>query len=90
MQSRADAALMALITVCLPAGLYIAIHYVVMLRDPLHLYSVLLLSCTPAFAIALLPTGLWWLPGPPVFVRFLHNTILVGHPSSFSSSEQLS
>jgi hypothetical protein len=76
-QSRADAALMAFITVFMPPALYMAIHYVVFFRHVIHLYSVLLLGCVPALVVAIIPQGLWWLPGPPALVRFLRNTLLV-------------
>lgn len=80
-QSRADAALMAFITVFMPPALYMAIHYVVFFRHVIHMYSVLLLGSVPALVIALMPLGLWWLPGPPAFVRFVRNMLLVSGPS---------
>lgn len=76
-QSHADAALMALLTVMLPPATYAAIHWVVLWRHVVHLYSLLLLGCVPALVIAVMPQGMWWLPGGPRAARMLRVTVTV-------------
>uniref|UniRef100_A0A7S3R236 Uncharacterized protein n=1 Tax=Dunaliella tertiolecta TaxID=3047 RepID=A0A7S3R236_DUNTE len=76
-QSRLDGLLMALITVGLPPALYAAIHWVVLLRHAVHVYSVLLLGSAPLLLLSLMPQGLWWLPGGPKTVRRLRAVIVV-------------
>ncbi len=75
-QSRVDAALLALLTVSVPALMYVALHWTLLTRHALHLYSVLLLSAGPAVLICLAPRGLWWLPGPPRVVSLLRMLLL--------------
>ncbi|KAF5835484.1 hypothetical protein DUNSADRAFT_7324 [Dunaliella salina] len=76
-QSRLDGMLMASITVGLPPTLYAAIHWVVLLRHAVHVYSVLLLGSAPLLLLSLMPQGLWWLPGGPKTVRRLRSIIVV-------------
>jgi len=76
-QGKSDAALMAFLTLALPAAVYASIHWVVLWRQPVHVYSLLLLGCVPALAVALMPQGLWWLPGGPRAQRLARNTIVV-------------
>lgn len=66
---------MALAVVTLPAASYIAIHWAVLDRW-MHLWAVLLLGSAPLALLALLPGGLWWLPGPPAVVKGLQRLLL--------------
>lgn len=59
-QTRADGALMAALVALLPVTTYAAMHWVV-LRFPVHLFSVLLLAGGMPLCLALIPGGMWWL-----------------------------
>ncbi|KAI8462777.1 MAG: hypothetical protein J3K34DRAFT_168086 [Monoraphidium minutum] len=74
-QSRVDAALMALTVSVLPGLSYIAIHWAV-LGHWVHLWALLLLVSGPAAVLAVLPGGLWWLPGPPAVVKGAQRLLL--------------
>ncbi|KAI8462462.1 MAG: hypothetical protein J3K34DRAFT_462917 [Monoraphidium minutum] len=62
---------MALTVSVLPGLSYIAIHWAV-LGHWVHLWALLLLVSGPAAVLAVLPGGLWWLPGPPAVVKGAH------------------
>ena len=75
-QSRTDAFLLAVLTTSLPPLLYIAVHWTVLFRHSVHMYSVLLLGAAPAVIICLIPRGLWWLPGSPRVAGLLRSAML--------------
>jgi hypothetical protein len=75
-QSRFDAFLLALLTISVPSLAYMAIHWTVMFRHAVHIYSILLLASSAAVFICLIPRGLWWLPGPPRLVLLLRLFLL--------------
>ncbi len=62
-QSASDAALLALVTCGMPPAVYAAVHWELLARHAVHAHSLLLLGCGPLLVLALVPAGLWWLPG---------------------------
>lgn len=76
-QSRTDSAVMALLTTGLPAAVYAAMHWAVLGRSAVHVYALLLLACVPAVVVALLPAGLWWVPGGHRVQRWCRGALLV-------------
>lgn len=75
-QSRVDAFLLSALTMALPPLVYIAVHWTVLMKHSVHVYSVLLLGSAPAVAICLIPRGLWWLPGSPRLAGVLRAVFL--------------
>lgn len=76
-QGRLDGFLLALLTVSAPPLVYCALYWSVLFRHWLHMYSLLLLGAGPTLFIALIPQGLWWLPGSPRLARTIRTTLLV-------------
>lgn len=77
-QGRGDAALLAILTVAVPPAVYAAVHWTLLSRHVLHVYSLLLLGGGPAMLLCMLPEGLWWLAGEQHARRVLRATIMVG------------
>lgn len=75
-QSRVDGFILALITVALPPLMYAALHWTLLLQHLVHIYSLLLLGSVPLLFVALIPNGLWWLPGSPAVANFLRSVLL--------------
>eukprot|EP00798_Chlamydomonas_sp_ICE-L_P021510 gene21510-28493_t len=75
-QSHLDGFFMALLTVCLPGATYAAIHWVVLFRHSVHVYSLLLLLSVPLLYVSMLPQGLWWIPGKGPSVVFAQKVII--------------
>jgi hypothetical protein len=77
-QSKADSAMMALVVGLAPAALYVGVHWsALLMRASMHGYAVALLAGAPWLAMALMPRGMWWLPGSVGMQSFVRRTVLV-------------
>lgn len=61
-QGALEGCIAAVLTVGMPALLYLASH-ISMLGHWVHFWSLLLLGSGPLLFLTVLPSGLWWLPG---------------------------
>jgi hypothetical protein len=75
-QSKADGFWSTILLVTLPTTLYAAINYTALLRQMIHIWSLLLLLSLPILFLCLIPNGLWWLPGPPGVVKTMRSVWL--------------
>jgi hypothetical protein len=75
-QTAGDAFLLYLITVMLPAVLYIALHLPV-LHHWVHISGLMLTSAAPVVLLCSIRNGMWWLPGSPNLADGLRKTLLV-------------
>eukprot|EP00798_Chlamydomonas_sp_ICE-L_P014360 gene14360-20357_t len=75
-QGKLDGFCMAALTVGLPPAMYAAIHWVVLLRHMVHVYSLVLLVSLPLLYVSLLPQGLWWMKGKSQSFGFTHKAVI--------------
>lgn len=73
--NKADGAILAFVTLCLPFILFIAIHST-SIGGWLNCWSVLLLVSAPASYLLVAPDGLWFVPGPPAVQKWLRRVAL--------------
>jgi hypothetical protein len=76
LQSKGDAAILALSVLVMPAACYLAIHASV-LTHWMHFWSLLILGSAPLLYICAIPHGLWWVPMSPRLITGLSRLLMM-------------